>query len=416
MNIGFYFECSKRSGGAYQYALNLLDALKEIKEHKYTVFNISNDFPFSDFKLANWEIINIIPIREASADGLATTPGPSLKRKFNLFILELLRRFKLYSVQIFLERLNSQKRADNFLGHNLDIMFFHGPSELSFLTGIPSVLPIHDLNHIFYPQFPELSQKGQYQKREYINKNIIKNVFRILVDSDVGKEDIIKTYSVEPKRIEVFPPTPPNYLQKNISDSESRNIIKKYNLPDRFMFYPAQFWPHKNHQNLIRAIGILKNKGIIVNLVLVGTKQDLWGEYDRVIELIKREELGSQIYFLGYVDNREMSALYLRAVGLAMPTRVGWTYIPIVEAWYMGCPVLYSDVRGCKEQGGDAVLICDPSDPKDIADKLQMLWSDHLLREELVGRGYSRLGHWTKDDVNKKVREIINDFKNEKFK
>ncbi len=413
MNIGFYFECSKKSGGVYQYALNLLDALKEMKEHKYTVFNISNDFPFDDFRLPNWEIVNIVPIQEATAGtvGVSNQQKSSLKRRFNLFVLELLRKFKLYNVQIFLERLNSKKRASNFLGHNLDLMFFHGPSELSFLTDIPAVLPIHDLQHRAQPEFLEVSSMGQYEKREYLYNNIKKSAYKILVDSLVGKEDVIKYYDISSDRIEVVQFLPPNYLKQNVSAQEKEKVLKKYGLPSRFLFYPAQFWPHKNHKNLVLAIKTLREGGLTVPLVLVGTRQELWGEFDNIKKLIKEEELEGQIYFLNYVSNDEMSVLYKLATALVMPTFFGPTNIPVVEAWFMDCPVLYSDIRGCREQAGDAALLFDPKNPESIAEKIQLIWGSEAVREDLISKGRRHLSSWTRQNFNDKIIELINNFK-----
>ena len=110
-------------------------------------------------------------------------------------------------------------------------MFFHGSSELSFLTDIPSVVPIHDLQHRVHPEFREVSTLGQWEKREYLYNNIKNSAYRIFVDSNVGKEDVIRYYGVEPERIMVVPFLPPSYLESDMPEEDVRGVIGKYNLP-----------------------------------------------------------------------------------------------------------------------------------------------------------------------------------------
>lgn len=408
MRIGFYFEASKKSGGAYQYALNLLEALRENKEHQFTAFNISPDFPFEDFKLPNWKIVNLINVEKLgttnSAGALKKEP---LRRKLVNRFLSTLRRLKLYTLEIYLTRQNAIRRAKNFALHGIDLMFFHGPSELSFLTKIPSVVPIHDLEHRRHSEFPELRNDGQWQKREYTYNHIKKSAYKILVDSPIGKQDVIDFYKVPENRIEIVPFLPPSYLKKEVSEAEIETMRTEHGLPDRFIFYPAQFWPHKNQLNLVKALAILKEKGLTVPAVLVGSKREEWGAFQKVLEFIKTHGMETDVKFLGYVSNNEMSVLYRAATALAIPTFLGPTNIPVYEAWFMECPVLYSDIRGPREQAGDAAILFDPYKPESIADAIEKIWLDEPLRKELIAKGQKRLNLWTRKDFYDKIRSII---------
>ncbi len=416
MKIGFYFECSTKSGGVYQYALNLLEALRDTKGNEFVVFNISPDFPYADFKLPNWNIIDIMKVAKkeetvnvAAQNNIAR--DMSFRRQFNLFALWCIRVFKLYRLEIFLTSRNAKKRAEKFEGHGIDLMFYHGPSELSFLTNIRGVVPIHDLEHRNHPEFPELSTKGQWQKREYIYKHIKKSAYKILVDSEIGKQDVVNHYGVEPERISIVPFLPPSYLKKNLPPEYLESVRAKYSLPKNFLYYPAQFWPHKNHYNLVQAVALLKKEGLEIPLVLTGGKQEMWGEYDRVMKFVKAEGIEHLVKFLGFVDGDEISALYTMAEALAMPTFIGPTNIPVYEAWFMECPVLYSDVRGPREQAGDAALLFDPYRPEDLAAKIKQIWKNDTLRRELSEKGTKRLGRYTRADFHTAVKAIITGFK-----
>ena len=213
MKIGFYFEASKKSGGAYQYALNLLEALRENREHEFTAFNISPDFPFQDFKLPNWKIENLINVEKiGTINREGAVKKESWKRKSANYFLHILRKLRLYGAEIFLTRQSAAGRAKHFLGRGINLMFFHGPSELSFLTNIPAVVPIHDLEHRRHDEFPELRKDGQWQKREYLYNRVKKSAWKILVDSSIGKQDVIDFYKVPTTKIEIVPFLPPSYL------------------------------------------------------------------------------------------------------------------------------------------------------------------------------------------------------------
>jgi glycosyltransferase involved in cell wall biosynthesis len=90
-----------------------------------------------------------------------------------------------------------------------------------------------------------------------------------------------------------------------------------------------------------------------------------------------------------------------------MPTFFGPTNIPILEAWGLDCPVVTSDLRGLREQAGDAALLADPRSVEAIADAIQRIWLDGELREELARRGRARLGLYTREDYARRLNEIL---------
>lgn len=421
MKIGLYFECYKKSGGVYQVALNHLEALKEITEHEFLIFNISPDFPYKEYaNLPNWKIIELVNFSVNNPEIDNDMPRGvrvdlRFKRKVVLLTLDTLRFFHLYRLENFITRFKARKRAKIFNNYDLDLLLFLGSSELSLFTKIPSVVIIHDLNHKLAKEFPEMSGKGQWSKREYVFKRIDKNAFKIYVDSEVGKEDTVRLYNIDPKKIVILRPLPPPYIKNEVTKQELDNVVKKYNLPEKFLFYPAQFWPHKNHFNLIQAVKELKDKEIIVPLVFVGSAKELWGEYKRIVDYVEKFNLKNQIYFLGYAPVEDISPLYKLATGLIMPVYVGWTYVPIVEAWAMECPIIYSKTRGCPEQAGNSALYVDPYKPEDIAEKIKEFWDNPSLRAKLVENGQKRLALWTKSDFNTTIKNVINEFERKKF-
>ena len=94
-----------------------------------------------------------------------------------------------------------------------------------------------------------------------------------------------------------------------------------------------------------------------------------------------------------------------------MPTFFGPTNIPVLEAWAFGCPVLTSDIRGVREQAGDAAVLADPRSVEAIADGIYQLWTDENLRRTLADRGRQRLSTYTPDDYRRRLMEILEEAK-----
>jgi glycosyltransferase involved in cell wall biosynthesis len=131
---------------------------------------------------------------------------------------------------------------------------------------------------------------------------------------------------------------------------------------------------------------------VVVDLVLTGSAS---GEIRSqvlkdILELAKAGSVERQVRILGYVDDATLSSLYAGAHGVILPTFFGPTNIPVLEAWALGVPVLTSDIRGIREQCGDAALLVDPTSVAAIADGIRRLWEDETLRQTLVAAGRSR--------------------------
>lgn len=399
MRIGIYFAVSKNQGGVYQYSVNLLNILKEIKNNEYFILNFSHDLPYKNFQLKNWHILNFYNKKNYSLLFF-------INNLIN-FIITITTKIKLKSLSSYFFKIKNKIIKKIIKKNKIDIIFFPASFNLQLLKEFPAIASIHDIQHKLNPQFPEVSQKGIAEKREHNYQSITKYAKKILVDSEISKEDIAHYYKADPNNIVVLPYLPPTHLKNIFSDQEKEKLINKYKLPKKFLFYPAQFWPHKNHINLVKALDILKKQKINIPIILTGSSEEKWGEFQRIMNFIKDHKMEKQVLYLGYLDNNEINILYKLATALVMPTFFGPTNIPILEAWQMDCPVLYSNIRGCREQAEDAAILFNPSDPQDIAKKIKKLWLDDNLKKELIIKGKKRLNNWTQKDYIKKLNNIL---------
>jgi glycosyltransferase involved in cell wall biosynthesis len=305
-----------------------------------------------------------------------------------------------------------------FRGHGIELMVYTSPHPFAFESGIPFVTVIHDLQHLVHPDCPEVTmQKGEGKFREYYLRHGARLATLVLSDSDVGKEDILHyygRYGVTADNIRVLPFLPPSYLAADVTPQERQRVRTKYRLPDRYLFYPAQFWPYKNHARIVQALGLLRREhGLIAAAVFSGSHSNPLREatFKEVMTQAQESGVNEQVHYLGYAPEEDMSALYAEAEALIMPTFLGPTNIPPLEAWYCGCSVITSNIRGMREQMGDAALLVDPNSVESIAQAIGSLWRDRALRQEMIARGRQRIASYTLADYVSRLRGALDEAK-----
>src|SRR4030042_3920715 len=194
MKIGVYFTSSKTHGGIYQYSTTLLEALAEIPEHRYVIFTNSKDIPRNIRKNKRFKIIDLSKKGQSFVQGIISRNAYLLVYRRPLLI-QTLYGMGLFWVLKVLSKLAHGQHIKIIEKEKMDLMFYSTSTNISFLCNVPAVVPIHDIMHRVHPQFPEVSANGMRESREYAFQNISNSAFRILVDSEVGKEDLINYYN-----------------------------------------------------------------------------------------------------------------------------------------------------------------------------------------------------------------------------
>ena len=135
---------------------------------------------------------------------------------------------------------------------------------------VPMISTLHDLQHFYYPEF---FTKEQIHFRDTYYKKSAEFSERVIVSFDHVKEDLVKFYNIPPERIDVCSlgvksPEP-------LEESKLSEIKKKYNLPNKYLFYSANAWRHKNHIRLIKALKIVHEKyGFKIELICTGHQNE----------------------------------------------------------------------------------------------------------------------------------------------
>ncbi|MEA5447906.1 glycosyltransferase family 1 protein [Leptolyngbya sp. CCNP1308] len=279
---------------------------------------------------------------------------------------------------------------------------------------IPYALTIWDLQHRLQPYFPEVSQGREWGKRDRFYRANLPRATYVVTGTERGKTEIDRFYQIAPERIQVIPfPTP--RLGDAIANhaSTKEEFLAQHGLPSQYFFYPAQFWPHKNHYTLLNAFKTLVDQhGADVALVLTGSDK---GNAGYIKQLIQDLDLAARVHILGFVSKADLANLYKHALALVFPTHFGPDNLPPLEAFSLGCPVIASDVPGAAEQLGDAALLVDQRDVTQMAKEMKSLCENEALRHRLIQKGLTRAKSWQPQDYAKRLIALLDEFESIRY-
>jgi glycosyltransferase involved in cell wall biosynthesis len=265
----------------------------------------------------------------------------------------------------------------------VDIMHF--TFQWAFITDVPSIYHPWDLQHLHLPQF---FRSGERSAREKTYRAFCEQARMVSVGSVWSKRDLIRHYGLPEDKIQVVPGAPVLSAYPVPTANDLATTRQKFDLPETFVFYPAQTWAHKNHIGLLEALAILRNRyGLSVPLVSSGHLNDFFPKIEKRARALG---LTDQVRFLGFVSPIALQCLYTLCRGMVFPSRFeGWG-LPITEAFQAGAPVACSKVTSLPDLAGDAALLFNPDRPAEIAEAIRLLWTDEAFRQVLIERGRKR--------------------------
>lgn len=370
--------------GSFVYIQNLLDKLFEIdKKNKYhLLINLYNyKYLKRRYKKNKNVKLKIIDIR------------------FD-FLFNPLRAFfkliaKIKNDALVKEKI-IKKEIQTFVNKkNIKILFF--PSSNIYpkrVRGVKIITTIYDLQHEYFPE--NFSKENlKYRKKEY--QYTIENSDHIIAISDYTKKTIIEKYKINPNKITTI------HLAAKIKKDVKSNIV----LPKNFIFYPATFWPHKNHIILIKALKKLSSRFPDLSLVLTGAIKNtkLKKEID---DLVSSYNLSRRVIYLGYLSNEDLNYVYQKAKALVFPSSFEGFGLPIIEAFKYSLPVVAADNTSISEVVGDAGLLFETNNLEMLIKYIKKILLNHDLREELIDKGLRRAKIFSWKNTAKKTLLVFN--------
>ena len=265
----------------------------------------------------------------------------------------------------------------------------------------PIVLTIHDLYFINYPgrHRPVYEAIVTRAARLYASR-----ATAIISDSEYSKRAIVDRLAVSSAKVSVIPVALGREFKPASLTAAARS---RYGLTSPYVLYVGNFNPHKNIPRLVRAFGLLPGPvRSRHSLVLAGGYGDGRPELARLADSLG---LTDRVVFPGRVDDADLPALYSEAAVYVAPSLEEGFGLTVLEAMACGAPVVSSSRAALPEAVGDAALLFDAVQEREIASVLARVLSDPALAEDLRRRALARAGLYTPTQTTGRVLALLRD-------
>jgi glycosyltransferase involved in cell wall biosynthesis len=321
-------------GGSETYARELVRALDRIGEHEYRVFVPSIVDDLEGRQVRSYRAARSMPGRMRAMGEAAVRPGP-IRRELRL--------------------------------DELDAVHFPLTVMLPRIADPPAAVSLLDIQHLFYPEF---FSRAERLYRRFAYGRSLNDAKAVIAISRHVKESLVERMSVEPDRVEV------------IHLGLDHDLFRPGDEPrEPFLLYPANPWPHKNHERLFEALTKLRRERPGLRLVLTGTG-------------LERMSPPAGVEVRGRVPREQLAALYRRAAAVVFPSLYEGFGQPPLEAMASGCPVACSTAGALPEVCGNAARYFDPLSVDEMVESVLTVLDDP---DRLVQRGLERAAEYTWD-------------------
>jgi glycosyltransferase involved in cell wall biosynthesis len=266
----------------------------------------------------------------------------------------------------------------------------HFPTQIAYTTRLPSIYQPWDLQHLHYPEF---FSDEEIRLRELSYRVYCGQATFVCVPTEWGKQDLVRQYGVAPEKVKVVPFGTAFEVYTPLGPKSIAKCLAELNLPEHFFVYPAATWPHKNHEVILRALALIKQRhGIAPHVVFTG---QLLAFHKTLASLVKSLDMSQYVHFLGFITSNQIQAIYQTALGMIFPSKFEGLGLPVLEAFRAGLPVLCSNATVLPEVAGDAASYFDPESPQQLADLIEVFQSSADYRYALVQSGYRVLENYS---------------------
>ncbi len=347
------FASSYRNAGVSRYTYTLLEALSRVDDDlTCTAFiNAQEAIPAAASQLGKSPRIRLVPSRWSTS---------SAARRILWEQLDLPGQARRSGAQV-----------------------FHAPvNVLPERMSLPSIVTIHDLAFVRYPEFFKPSRRI-YQR--IFTERSARRAAAIIADSEATRQDIISTFHISPNRVRVIYPSVSPDFRPEPDPARLAAFRARHNLPPRYLLYMGTLEPRKNLVTLVEAYAqMLSGDPSTPPLILAGAKG--W-YYQPLYERVRALGLERNVTFAGYVSREEQALWYAGAALFLYPSLYEGFGLPVVEALACGIPTITSTVSSLPEAGGPVALQTPPDDARALARAMRDAIADPALPDRVRVEG-----------------------------
>lgn len=250
------------------------------------------------------------------------------------------------------------------------------PVQCSLGEGFPApwIGWIPDFQHKHLPQF---FSEEERQNRDKTYERLIKEAGHIVVSSQDAYQDLMRWFPRSEKKGSVL--TFSSVATKEWYEGHPGQTIAAFRLPKKFLIFPSQFWIHKNHQTVFKALAILKNKSFCdIPIVCTGFTQDYRrpDHFASLSSLLEEKGLKKNVHILGLLPRVQQIQLMRASAAVIQPSLFeGWSSL-VEDARTLGKPIFVSDIPIHREQKPPDAFFFSPENADQLADLLAREWKN----------------------------------------
>jgi glycosyltransferase involved in cell wall biosynthesis len=328
------------------------------------ITSLASSFPENEYFLYTTKLVN-----NNRTAGMLNYPGVSVRTP-NIPILKSLWRSRFVVNRLIKDKIDLY----HGLSHEIPVTIQN--------TSIKTVVTIHDLIFLRYPQYYKPADRKIYEMKF---RNACKNADKIIAISEQTKRDIIHYFGTEEAKIEVvYQSCDPSFAQKYTAE-HLHTIRSKYGLPEKFLLNVGTIEDRKNLMLIAKALSEIPEE---IKLVVIGKETPYAG---KVKKYLTEYQLESRVLFLKDIPFGDLPVIYQLAKIFIYPSEFEGFGIPVLEALNAGVPVIAATGSCLEEAGGPSSLYVAPNDHKALAIAVHNILQDSSLSNDMVvaGRTYA---------------------------
>jgi glycosyltransferase involved in cell wall biosynthesis len=216
------------------------------------------------------------------------------------------------------------------------------------------------------------------------------------------RDHLLEYYGfLDKEKIKVIPEGV-DILRFSVKHKES--IIEKYRIPIKFLYYPAQLWPHKDHVTLLRALNALNARGVKIPLVMTGSA---YKGSKVIFEYIEKHNLDF-VYYLGKVSEEDVVSLYQEAWYFITATLYESSSLPFLEAAAANALIIASRTPpNIEMEINIKAELFEPNNFSELEKLLHRLWIDNSSSDEKKKINSNRVKSYSWNEIAKKYIDIF---------
>lgn len=375
-------------GGVYTYSMGLLSGLvSEIKDDSLQIYVTQlNKDHFDNFKIHPNIVLHVLPFNKK-------------KVKFYYILVTILSYINSESIhEKFVNFI--YRKWSKIMSEKSDVIYTPTTTILPYNFNVPTVLSIHDIQQAIYPNF--------FSRRELLRRKItyllsVKNSTYIQSSSSFMKKHLLEYYKFLNEENIIVIPEGVDILKFSVKTKIS--ITDKHKIPKKFLYFPAQLWPHKNHITLLKALQKLSERGVIIPLVMTGSA---YSGSKEIFDYIKKHRMNF-VYYLGMVSHQDVVALYQEAWYFITATLYESSSLPFLEAAAAGTLIIASNTPpNIEMEKNIKAELFNPNNIDELTELLNRLWTDISIKDDVKKKNKMRVQNYAWNEIAKKYKYIFN--------